>query len=245
MTESALALASGCNSVSLYWYSASAPEPLEEYGSFVKALHRARPYFERLGASTERTRLGGVARFVGSAAHEMPDFDQRDWTDYNLACAGVPVTVAESGTRVWYLTDKSRGEMTPADKARLAKGAVVDIEGVGIFPLSGRRKKLLDDLDRATGGKFPVRVDACRAMRVLPRVRADGRLDSVTILNLSIGGMEELKVRVRNPVSTTAEVMDALGGRAKPVALEKGALEGEWTVKLADLMPWHIVTVFF
>ena len=95
MTESALALASGCDSLSLYWYAGEAPEPIEEYDRFLKTLKRARPYFERLAASTRRTRLGGVARFVGSAAAETPDFDLRDQKDFDLACAGIPVTVAD------------------------------------------------------------------------------------------------------------------------------------------------------
>lgn len=245
MTESALAIASGCSSVSLYWYSAASPEPLEEYGSFVKTLHRARPYFERLAASTKRTRLGGVARFVGSAAWEMPGFDLRDRADYHIASAGVPVTVAESGTGVFYLTEKSRGEMTSADKARLAGCAVVDVDGVGSFPLSSRRTKLLDDLDKATGGKFPVRIDACRAMRVLPRVDKDGKLDSVTVLNLSIGAIEDLRIRVRNVASLSPEIMDALGGRAEKAVLSKGAFDGEWVVEAGDVAPWSIFTVFF
>ena len=101
MTECAFALASGCDSLSLYWYD-----------RFVQTLAEARPYFKRLAASTRRTRLGGVARFVGSAASETPDFDLRDMKDFDLACAGIPVTVAESGTKVFYLTEKSRREMT-------------------------------------------------------------------------------------------------------------------------------------
>ncbi len=82
MTECALALASGCNSLSLYWYDQAAPEPVPEYDRFVKTLAEARPYFERLAASTRRTRLGGVARFVGSAALEAPGFDLRDRKDF-------------------------------------------------------------------------------------------------------------------------------------------------------------------
>ena len=184
MTECSLALASGCDSLSLYWYANSAPEPVEEYDRFVRTLSAARPYFERLAASTRRTRLGGVARFVGSAAAETAGFDLRDETDFDLACAGVPVTVAESGVKVWYLTGKSRAEMSDADGATLASGAVVDVSDMGRYPLASRRRRLLDDLDAATGGAFPVRVDACRPLRILPRVRPDGSVDSVTLLNL-------------------------------------------------------------
>ena len=244
MTECALALASGCNSLSLYWYSQSAPEPVEEYCRFLKTLSEARPYFERLAASTRRTRLGGVARFVGSAAAETPDFDLRDQVDFDLACAGIPVTVMESGVKVWYVTDKSRREMTESDKATLEKGTVVDVSDIGKYPLASRRTKLLDDLDAATGGTFPVRIDACRPLRVLPRVREDGALDSVTILNLSIGDTDAFTVRVRRPVSRDGLSLSAKG-KAKTFHVAPGATDDEGLVEISNLPGWRIITLFF
>ena len=245
MTECALALASGCNALSLYWYVAEVPEPVEEYGRFVRTLAAARPYFERLAASTRRTRLGGVARFVGSAAAETAGFDLRDPKDFDLACAGIPVTVAESGTKVWFLTEKSRAEMTDADKATLAAGAVVKVDDIEKYPLARRRTKLLDDLDAATKGAFPVRIDACRPLRILPRVRPDGTLDSVTILSLSIGDTDELKVRVRNAASSKAVWQDAKMSAPKPVQCAPGAAANEQVVTLANIAGWQVGTIFF
>ena len=243
MTECALALASGCDSLSLYWYDAKAPEPVEEYDRFVRTLSAARPYFERLAVSARRTRLGGVARFVGSAAAEVAGFDLRDKMDFNLACAGIPVTVAESGTKVWYLTEKSRHEKTEADAAILSSGATVDVSDIEQYPLAARRKRLLDDLDAASGGLFPVRIDECRALRILPRVRPDGRLDSVTILNLSIGGTDEIAVRVRRPLSTRAILQTLKGERA--VSCRPGASDDERIVVIPDIAGWQIATLFF
>lgn len=244
MTECTLALASGCDALSLYWYSAAEPEPIAEYGRFLKTLAAARPYFERLADSVRRTHLGGVARFVGAAAAETADFDLRDPLDFDLACAGIPVTVMEAETKVWYVTAKSRAEMAETDKALLASGAVVSVEGFGRYPLASRRKRLLDDLDRATGGTFPVRIDACRPLRLLPRVRADGTLDSVTILNLSIGDTDELKVRVRRPASGQALWRNAKG-ESKVLPLEPGATADERIATLANLPGWNIGTLFF
>ena len=245
MTECALALASGCDSLSLYWYAGEAPEPIEEYDRFVRTLATARPYFERLAASTRRTHLGGVARFVGSAAAETPDFDLRDQKDFDLACAGVPVTVAESGTKVWYLTDKSRREMTEDDQATLATGAVVEVDDIGKYPLASRRTKLLDDLDAVTDGIFPVRVDACRPLRILPRVRDDGRLDSVTILNLSIGDTDELKIRVRRPVSRQATMQNAKMAEPTSLPCVPSTLSDEFFITLDNIPGWQIVSLFF
>ena len=244
MTECALALASGCDSVSVYWYSQSAPEPVEEYDRFVRTLAEARPYFERLAESTRRTRLGGVARFLGSAVLETPDFDLRDDKDFDLACAGIPVTVAEARPSVWYLTGKSRAAMTEGDRASLSRCGVVEVGDIGKYPLASRRTKLLDDLDAATGGNFPVRIDAVRPLRILPRVLPDGRLDSVTILNLSIGDTDELKVRVRNPASEKAFLQGTRQDRS-PVAAMRGAAANERVVAIPNIPSWQIVTVFF
>ncbi|MBQ6923084.1 MAG: hypothetical protein IJQ73_00445 [Kiritimatiellae bacterium] len=249
MTECALALASGCDSLSLYWYDHAAPEPVEEYDRFVRTLACARPYFERLAASTRRTRLGGVARFVGSAALEAPGFDLRDKRDFDLACAGIPVTVADPGASVYYITGKSRAEMTEAEQrsfaSRAPSPAIVDVSDIEKYPLASRRTKLLDDLDAVTGGAFPVRVDACRPLRILPRVREDGRLDSVTILNLSIGGTDELKVRVRRPVSRRALLQGPKMPSPVPVTCEPDATSDEAVVTIADIPGWQIVTLFF
>lgn len=245
MTECALALASGCDSLSLYWYCHSAPEPIEDYDWFVRTLSKARPYFERLAASVRRTCLGGVARFVGSKAAEMQDFDLRDTKDFDLACAGIPLTVAESGTKVVYLTDKSHQEMTSADKKRLKDFAVVDVSSIEKFPITSERQKLLDAIDAASGGLFPVRIDKCRALRILPRVREDGRLDSVTILNLSIGETDELKVRVRRPVSTSVQMQTAKMPAPQALKCEKGANSDEYIVTVANIPGWQAVTLFF
>ena len=241
-TECALALASGCDSLSLYFYAKQNPEPMEEYERFAATIARARPYFEQLAASTRRTRLGGVARYPGSAAGELKDFSLRDDADFDLACAGVPVTVAESGVKVWYLTEKSKTAMTDADAAALKSGAVVDIGGMGRYPLASRRTKLLDDLDRATCGAFPVRVDAVRPLRILPRVRDDGSLDSVTLLNLSVGETGDIAVRLRNPAGGRAVLLDAQGV-ATPLASAPGAQPNERVVTV-NLPAWRIATVF-
>lgn len=244
MTECALALASGCDSLSLYWYAQESPEPIEEYDRFVKTLAAARPYFERLSASTRRTRLGGVARFLGSAALEMATFNLRDAKDFELACIGIPVTVAEAKPNVWYLTEKSRAALTESDNAFLGKGCVVKVDDIEQYPLASRRTKLLDDLDAATRGNFPVRVDAVRPLRVLPRVLPDGRLDSVTILNLSIGDTDELKVRIRNPLSDSAIIQGVKYPPAQ-IAVERSLAENERVVTIPNLPGWQIVTIFF
>ena len=122
---------------------------------------------------------------------------------------------------------------------------MVDVGDVGKYPLASRRTKLLNELDAATGGTFPVRIDACRPLRILPRVRDDGRLDSVTILNLSIGDTDELKIRVRRPVSQKAFLQTAKMAEPIPLPSVPGALPNEFVITLDDLQGWQIVSLFF
>jgi hypothetical protein len=121
------------------------------------------------------------------------------------------------------------------------------VEDVEKYPLASRRTKLLDDLDVATGGRFPVRIDVCRPLRILPRVRPDGRLDSVTILNCSIGDTDALTVRIRRPVSLSGCLCDVKGGetpfRLAPFGRRPVADEG--CVEILNISGWGIVTLFF
>ena len=96
----------------------------------------------------------------------------------------------------------------------------------------------------ARGGKFPVRVDACRPLRILPRIREDGTLDSVTILNLSIGDTDAFTVRVRRPVSRDGLFLSAKG-KGKPFHVASGATDDEGLVEISNLPGWRIITLFF
>ena len=121
---------------------------------------------------------------------------------------------------------------------------MVNVDDVEKYPLASRRKKLLDDIDSATGGSFPVRIDACRPLRILPRVREDGSLDSVTILNLSIGDTDELKVRVRKPISLNAVWQDAQHTPTR-LTMERGTVANEQVVTIPNMTAWQIGTIFF
>jgi hypothetical protein len=244
VTEAALALASGCDTVSFYWADGEKPERIEDYERFVKAIARARGYFERLSASTRRTSLGGVARYLGSKAFEQDGFSLGDPADLMLARCGIPVTVAESASKhkVWYASDRSRKAMTEADFAK-AKA-----EGLFEFvpethPLVSTRQRWLDEIDRASGGRFPVRIDLPHALRVLPRIDAAGKTDSVTLLNLSIGDADVFTVKIRNPrrlkpVLASPQRLD--------VTLEcvHDASRDELQVVVPDLAGWQICTIF-
>ncbi|MBQ7666888.1 MAG: hypothetical protein IJS46_02710 [Kiritimatiellae bacterium] len=236
VTECALALASGCDSLSLYWFPAERPFEPDEYARFLDAVAAARPYFARLAASARRTRLGGLARHVGPLSGE-PGFDLRRETDFDMACAGIPVTVAEGAPSAFYLADGDAGGTPP--------GPVLSVAGLGQYPLASQRREFLDALDAATGGAFPARIDECRPLRILPRILPGGALQSVTLLNLSIGETGPLTLRARNPVSAAPRLQTPAMAAPAPLAAATGARPGELVVAIGNLLPWQIATVFF
>jgi len=244
VTECALALASGCDSLSLYWADGERPERIEDYERFVKAVAEARPYFERLAASTRRTSLGGVARFLGANALKQDGFWLGDGSDILLMRAGIPVTVAESSAahKVWRVTGRSHAAMTDADRAQLKKTGYLEIAAEA-RPLVSTRQAWLDEIDRLTQGRFPVRIDLPHAMRVLPRVDAAGKTDSVTLLNLSVGDTGAFAVRIRNPRSQQV-AYETPKGAAPGVKAAYDAAKDELVVTVPELAGWHIATIF-
>ena len=242
VTESALALASGADSLSEYCYDRSTDEPLDYHERFAAALSRARPYFERLSASSRRTSLGGVARFLGSGAAELPQWDLRSDDERTLAFLGVPVTVEESSAsnKVWFLNRRSEEALTAADRERLAHEPVAKLS-VTASPTHAERQRWLNELDRASGGAFPVRIDRALRLRVLPRIDKSGRTESVTLLNCSVGETEPFALRVRNPAEARFELQ---GPSRDPAWLQAERGDGEWIVRVPTIGPWEIVTVF-
>ena len=224
VTECALALASGCDSLSLYWADGEDPERIEDYERFVKAIAEARPYFERMAAVSRRTSLGGVATRPGEHPFERKGFTLSDESNERLIWAGIPVTVAESGasTRVWWPDALNVGSR---------------------YPTAAERTCWLDELDRASGGRFPVRIDRPVSLDILPRVNAAGRVEAVTLLNLSIGETGVIGLRVRRPSSLRA-VWQKPRSAAVAAEIVSGDLDGEVVVTLPSLSGWEITTLF-
>lgn len=328
MVESALALASGCDSLSEYYYDSRRHEPLDYLEDFLAEVAAWRPYLERLSVSTRRTRLGGVARHVGDWAFRHRSFTQDDEWDDRLALAGIPVTVSDDGPDVRYLTLKSveclseddtlfaRPLVLPADafdalrssrpelleeQAPLAVAArerleealrnaeLIELDGAGrecrrvslragdvvsaaevpsaelccgvvvvpamsgvrvaltqrlvAYPTAWQRRALLEALD-AVSPDFPVRLETCQAVRVLPRVLPDGRVDSVTLLNLSIGRTRPLELRVRGGVVGEPLLLRPCEASER-LASRPGEREGEVVLTLPRLSGWGVATVWF
>ena len=119
MVESTLALASGCDSLSEYYYSSDNHEPLDYYDDFSHELSQWRPFLELVAASTKRTRLAGLARFLGSNAFNHNSFNLDDNNDEALAAFGIPITVEEDEPDAYLVTPKTVQCMTEDDLPKL------------------------------------------------------------------------------------------------------------------------------
>ena len=242
VTEATLAIASGCDSVSLYWADGEPNESIEDYERFVKAVAGARGYWERLSASTVRTSLGGLAQYWGTKRYQKSDYLLNDYASMkDFLRWGIPVTVDEStaSNKLYLVTNASRSTMAAGETVPNQVDA-----NLGNLPTTAVRARVLDALDAASGGRFPVRIDVMHPLRVLPRIDSLGKTDSVTLLNLSNGAAEEIKVRVRQPLSRNAKWRTPFQD-AVPLAVGDGKADNEVVVTVPEIDAWSIGTIFF
>jgi hypothetical protein len=322
MVESTLALASGCDSLSEYYYNYANHEPLDYYDDFSRELSHWRPYLKLVAAPNRRTSLAGLARFLGANAFNHASFTLNDKTDEWLAEAGIPITVEEAGPNAFLVTAKtvecltaedfprlfasptllpadafdSLAEKYPAElgkfapeaslaRASLAEavragclavvesgkvimpdqpisdeivadalqyGAVIGTTALGAkfaivetllqFPTAFRRRAILDALDAITNHGFPVRLEPCQAVRVLPRTDKDGKIEAVTLLNLSIGRTRELTLQVRHPASRTPRLAQP-ASEPVPIPSRYDADRDCLTITVPRLAAWKPATI--
>jgi hypothetical protein len=80
-------------------------------------------------------------------------------------------------------------------------------------------------------------------MRVLPRIDAEGKTDSVTLLNLSIGDTDAFTVKIRNPRGLKP-VLASPQHPDVPLESVHDASRDELQVTLPGIAGWQICTIF-
>lgn len=329
MIESALALGSGCNSLTECISTGNFTESLKYFEHYCQTASAYRPYLEFLALRNEHTHLGAVARYRGENCYMHKDFDLIEESEIILARCGIPMTAAEAHPSAWLVTAQSIQHFTENDLDRLLELPVVmecdafewlvkeksewsnrhlvnaarilqyyqeSIKLAGYYtwnssdepptiihyerdanipdewlktggcffqtgpkgrwaivsmitPLNGnmmwlqQRNQMIDSLDWVTNNHFPVRIDTCHAMRVLPRITDNGSVDSVTMLNISIGETPEIEICVRHPHGTNAS-WHRPRQQAVPIVPKKtSAME---TCYVLPILPgWQIGTLVF
>lgn len=228
--EGAIALAVGCDTLTQYWYSSAFPEPFDHYEDVARITAAWRPYMERLSALAKATHLGGVTRpqdekimigkdntFVSLGKFNRPRSHEADTT---LALMGIPVTIAESGSKSFY-----KPEDVPTGQYRHAD-----------------REALLDKLDDQPGGPVCVRTGKVHPLLVYPRVDAKQRTVAVTFVNTSIGKATGIPVKIRRPKASKAILTRPCQDDA---IIEVKPSDGdELSFTLPDLSAWEMCTVF-
>ena len=103
-----------------------------------------------------------------------------------------------------------------------------------------RRDMLIRAMNYISEKPLAAYVKSVGQMVCVPRVNEQGRVVSVTVLNVSISECEDVELAIANPVGNTARIVD-------PYLPEKEASlreAGEYvTVKIGDLAPWRLRTV--
>lgn len=195
LVESALALAVGCDALTEYRWDPSRDEPLTDYAEFASALAAWRGYLERVASVTRRTRLGGLARFVGSDCDLTTRYTVRDGNDAVLAGLGVPVSVAESRVRTWYVDAQSLEEWRAGDEDILfANGATALVDA----PSWKRFRELAGETGR--------------------KAVADGRAVAFDLKHLQGTSCHEPTDAERRAL---LDALDALKGETLPVRMER------------------------
>ena len=102
----------------------------------------------------------------------------------------------------------------------------------------------MDALDAISNKTFPVRLDTCQAVRVLPHVDGDGKVDSVTVINLSIGRTRDLTLHVRHP-KMRAPLIARPVEAAVPAKCFYDEASDNLTVTVPRIAAWKPVTIVF
>ena len=89
-----------------------------------------------------------------------------------------------------------------------------------------------------------MRLDTCQAVRLLPHIAPDGRVDSVTLVNLSIGRTRDLTLQVRRPMTLHPCIVRPAEGVVR-ASSDYDAENDCLTVVVPRIAAWKPVTLCF
>lgn len=163
MAECALALAAGCDSLSLYWYFGKNFDSIESYEQFAQTCAEWKPYLKKVAKASKNTRLGGIARPLGAHAAASPKLSPDDvfpadwWTEdsmYNMMLTGFPVCPENAKPDIVFLTGRAVETFDDSElEALLKKNLIINHDALA--PLAKRGINLgVRALPKAGGTEF-------------------------------------------------------------------------------------------
>ncbi len=207
-------------------------------------------YADKIGIKLEpldRTGLSGVAeRLVPHAANTGITY--LGWSDSTYVSRDVPYTV--SANEMESITefraegsDKSLGSAMCAIKMK--SGVKWLVKGAHLYnPMISLEKKiqLVNAITYVSEKPLPAYTASFGQALIIPRVNAEGRTVSATVLNISISDIEDLKIAVNNPETEKYTLCDPYSEDMRGI-LEKS--ENGYVANAGLLRPWRTKTLFF
>ena len=135
MLECTLMLASGCDSLALYWDDVKYPECWQTYEKFVKTAKEYRPFFVKVGNFYKDTRLWGIGRYVGETMYSKPIevkgskyiMSRPEEQEFDLLFSGFPVISTNPYADIVLLTENVISRLSNAQIEQvLSKNCMVD-----------------------------------------------------------------------------------------------------------------------
>ena len=198
MSECALAMAFGCDSLALYWGADQNGETPESHDYWIETFARWKPFLLDVGRAFRGTFTGGLAMCFGEDVWALPDWHHVGEGDVSrLAVNGLPVTSEFGEPDVWLVNERSVRSLTTNDLRRVfSRAALLDpasLEALGrkfgslgfvrkvrVEPFSAERA--LATADRANGYERFRAFGKCEVLKAKIRPVSD---DVVTLSGMT------------------------------------------------------------
>ena len=130
MVENSLALASGCNSLALYWGSDHYGEDESCWSYYFDCLAKWKPFFLAVTGAAKGTVPSGLAVFRGHDKYAGEDWLRAaDGTELKVMENSVPVACAGGDVGAWLLTVEGVGSLAEEDLASIfSKTVLLDVQ---------------------------------------------------------------------------------------------------------------------
>lgn len=230
MVENSLALAAGCNSLSLYWGSDHYGEEPEVWSHYFDCLAKWKPFFLAIAKAAEGTVPCGVSEFRGGDERALDGWLNRsDGTELRLFENSIPVAGAPELCG------------TCSFPSGFGGGIVLVQQMFAWFNWSGpKRRAVLDALEAAAPDRFRVRlVTGGYQIAVIVRTDRSGREKMVYLLNPTCGESPALELRLPGAAADW-RLRTVEGGRLPE---ELRSVPSGTVVRIPPLKAWEPVLV--
>ncbi|MBR5691083.1 MAG: hypothetical protein IKX46_03925, partial [Verrucomicrobia bacterium] len=108
-----------------------------------------------------------------------------------------------------------------------------------------KRQLILNGLDKITPNRMAVRLESHEQIIMTPRVDADGKIQTVTLFNLSSGETDTIQLKVRSYGSKRPYWSVPCQKKVRAKVKKTEGEEGSLTITLPPLGAYQIGTLYF